>query len=89
MMGTKVSSHFPLLYILGGGEHLHDLARQEWNAVTWQFTGYGQVSREYDAYYDWMHHGESSTIIYYLGMANPDHFVDRTRALRFRRHVYG
>lgn len=80
---------FPLFYILGGGEHLHDLARQEWNAVTWQFTGYGQVSREYDAYYDWMHHGESSTIIYYLGMANPDHFVDRTRALRFAAMYMG
>jgi hypothetical protein len=80
---------FPLLYILGGGEHLHDMARQEWNAVTWQFTGYGQVWREYDAYYDWMHHGESSTYIYYLGMANPDHFVDRTRALRFAAMYIG
>jgi hypothetical protein len=80
---------FPLLYILGGGEHLHQLARQEWNAVTWQFTGYGQVYREYDAYYDWMHHGESSTYIYYLGMANPNHFVDRTRALRFANMYTG
>ncbi|MDF1513719.1 MAG: hypothetical protein P1S60_07920 [Anaerolineae bacterium] len=80
---------FPLLYILGGGEHLHELARQQWNAVTWQFTGYGQVYREYDAYYDWMHHGESSTYIYYLGMANPDHFVDRTRALRFAAMYMG
>ena len=74
---------FPLLYILGGAEHLHELARREWSAITWQFTGYGQVHREFDAYYDWMHHGESSTYIYYLGLADPDHHVDRTRALRF------
>lgn len=74
---------FPLLYLLGGGERVHELARREWDAVTWQFTEYGQVWREYDAYYDWMHHGESSTYLYYLGMANPYHHVDRTRALRF------
>jgi hypothetical protein len=74
---------FPLFYILGGGEHVHALARSEWNAVTWQFTGYGQVHREFDAYYDWMHHGESSTYIYYFGLANPYHHVDRARALRF------
>jgi len=74
---------FPLFYLLGGSEHIHQMARQEWNAVTWQFTGYAQVWRVYDAYYDWMHHGESSTYIYYLGMADPYHHVDRTRAQRF------
>jgi len=74
---------FPLFYLLGGGEHVHQLARDEWNAVTWQFTEYGQVHREYDGYYDWMHHGESSTYIYYLGMADPYHHMDRARALRF------
>ena len=74
---------FPLFYLLGGSERVHELARREWSAITWQFTEYGQVYREYDAYYDWMHHGESSTYIYYLGMADPDHHVDRTRALRF------
>jgi hypothetical protein len=81
--GYESFTSFPLFYLLGGGEHVHTLAREEWNAVTWQFTGYGQVWREYDAYYDWMHHGESSTYIYNLGMANPYHHVDRTRALRF------
>ena len=74
---------FPLFYVLGGGEHVHDLARKEWNAVTWQFTRYGQVHREFDAYYDWMHHGESYTYIYYLALANPYHTIDRGRALAF------
>ena len=80
---------FPLLYLLGGGEHVHELARKEWNAMTWQFTEYGQVYREFDAYYDWMHHGESYTYIHYLGMANPRHFVDRRRALRFAAMYMG
>ncbi len=81
--GYESFMSFALFYLLGGSERVHALARREWNAVTWQFTEYGQVRREYDAYYDWMHHGESSTYIYYLGMANPYHHVDRTRALRF------
>lgn len=80
---------FPLFYLIGGGEHVHELARREWNAVTWQFTEYGQVYREYDAYYDWMHHGESSTYIYYLGLADPEHYVDRRRALRFAAMYVG
>jgi hypothetical protein len=74
---------FPLFYILGGGEHVHELARKEWNAITWQFTQYGQVYREFDACYDWMHHGESYTYLHYLGMANPEHHIDRTRTLQF------
>jgi hypothetical protein len=74
---------FPLLYLLGGGDHLLTLARREWNAVTRQFTGYGQVHREFDAYYDWMHHGESYAYLYYLALAAPTHSTERERALRF------
>jgi hypothetical protein len=68
---------------------VHALARSEWNAVTWQFTEYGQVHREFDAYYDWMHHGESSTYIYYFGLADPYDHMDRTRALRFAAMYMG
>ena len=74
---------FPLFYILGGGEHIHELARRQWDAITRQFTEYGQVYHEFDASYDWMHHGEGYTYIYYLGLANPHHHIDRRRALRF------
>lgn len=74
---------FPLFYALGGSDAIHDLARREWNAVTWQFTGYGQIHNEFDAYYDWMHHGESSTYFYYFGLADPTVHQDRARALRF------
>jgi hypothetical protein len=74
---------FPLLYLLGGSDYLHETARRLWSSITRQFTEYGQVYREYDRYYDWMHHGESSTYLYYLGLCDPNHEVDRERALKF------
>jgi len=57
--------------------------------VTWQFTQYGQVADEWDAHYDWMHHGESSQFIYYLGISDPHHFADRTRSLKFAGFYMG
>src|SRR5438876_11102090 len=51
--------NFPLLAALGGDADLDALARREWEAITRQFTAYGQVYRAFDAYYDWMDHGES------------------------------
>lgn len=81
--------NFPLFYVLGGSEEVHRLARRQWNAVTWQFTEYGQVYREFDAYYDWMHHGESSLYIYYFGLADPNAHQDRRRALRFAAMYLG
>lgn len=74
---------FPLFYLLGGGEHVHQLARKEWDAITWQFENFGTVDREFVTGFDWFHHSESYTYIYYLGMAAPNHFVGRTRALRY------
>ncbi|MFH1007631.1 MAG: hypothetical protein V1800_09030 [Candidatus Latescibacterota bacterium] len=75
--------NFPLLYALGGNDHLHRLARQEWDAITRQFTAYGQVYKEFDAYYDWMHHGESSIAFYLFGLADPTVQEDVARTLRF------
>ena len=74
---------FPLFYILGGGEHIHEQARKEWDAITWQYENYGTVEREFVTGFDWFHHSESYTYIYYLGMADPTHYVDRERALRY------
>ena len=74
---------FPLFYILGGTEEIHSMSRRLWSAVTWQFTQFGTVTREFDRYYDWMHHGEAYTFLHYFGMADPDHHVDRQRALKF------
>src|ERR1041385_6497222 len=75
--------NFPLLAALGGDLELDVLARDEWEAITRQFTAYGQVWREFDAYYDWMHHGESSLLFYYFGLVRPEDLRMRARALRF------
>ena len=74
---------FPLFYLVGGSEQIHQMSRQLWDSITWQFTEYGQIYREFDAYYDWMHHGESYSYLYYLGLCDPFVFKDRQRARRF------
>jgi hypothetical protein len=76
-------SNLPLLYLLGGDQRLRSTAQFEWDAITWQFTEYGQVYREFDAYYDWMHHGESLLSLYYLGLAGPNGPKAHRRAVRF------
>ena len=80
---------FPLFYLLGGCRDVLEAARRGWEAVTWQFTQYGQVHREFDAYYDWMHHGESSQLLYYLSLADPTRLKDRQRAVRFAAFYTG
>jgi hypothetical protein len=87
--GYEAFFSIPLLYCLGGDDELHSIARKQWEAVTWQFTQYGQIEDEWDAHYDWMHHGESSQFIYYLGLCDPNHFADRARSLKFAGHYIG
>jgi hypothetical protein len=82
-------SSFPLLYSLGGCQVLDKLARRQWDAITKQFTAYGQIHNEFDAYYDWMHHGEGYQIIYYFGLADPYNEKDRRRALKFAAMYMG
>jgi hypothetical protein len=73
----------PMLYLLGGGDRLLDLAHRQWEAVTRQWTAYGQIYREYDGYYDWMHHGEADNLLRLLGMADPTHRRHLERVRRF------
>ncbi|MDQ3813558.1 MAG: hypothetical protein M3347_06360 [Armatimonadota bacterium] len=87
--GYESYHNWPLFYALGGSADLHQRSRFLWDAVTRQFTAYGQVWREFDAYYDWMHHGESSIYFYYFGLADPAVLVDRARALRFAKMYTG
>ncbi|MBN1341989.1 MAG: hypothetical protein JXQ73_04875 [Phycisphaerae bacterium] len=87
--GYESYHNWPLFYALGGSEDVHQRSRFLWDAVTRQFTQYGQVWREFDAYYDWMHHGESSIYFYYFGLADPTVAVDRARTLRFARMYMG
>ena len=74
---------WPLLYILGGGDHLLPLSIKEWDAVTWQFTGYGQIHKEFEIGYDWFHQGESYIYFYYLSLADPTGQKQVARAKRF------
>ena len=81
--GYESFYNFPLYYALGGPDELDGLSRKLWDAATRQFTKYGQVHNEFDAYYDWMHHGESYTYFYFFGLANPGNAIARERARRF------
>ena len=78
-----------LLYVLGGDDWLYDEARRIWDGITWQWSEYGQIDREFTKYYDWMHHGEGYLYIYFLGLANPTQRKDRQRAQRFANMYTG
>ncbi|MDF2649738.1 MAG: hypothetical protein K0Q73_5543 [Paenibacillus sp.] len=75
--------NFPLLYALGGSEEVYRVSREIWEAITWQWTEYGQIHNEFDAYYDWMHHGEGYLFFYFFGLADPNVLKDRQRAIKF------
>ena len=87
--GYESYHNWPLFYALGGSTDLYRRSHFLWEAVTRQFTEYGQVWREFDAYYDWMHHGESSIYFYYFGLADPSVAIDRARTQRFARMYMG
>ncbi len=81
--GYESFYNFPLYCALGGPMALDSLARHLWEGVTRQFTAYGQVHDEFDAGYDWMHHGESYTYFYFFGLTDPKNEVFRKRAIKF------
>ena len=81
--GYESFHNWPLLYVLGGGDQLLDLAVKEWDAVTRQFTKYGQIHKEFERGYDWFHQGESCIYFYYLSLANPARRIQLERARRF------
>ena len=49
---------FSLHHALGGSRELDTLHRTVWEGITQQFARYGQIYREFDSNWDWMHHGE-------------------------------
>lgn len=78
--------NWPLLYVLGGGDHLLPLAMRQWEAITRQvasFTPLGQIYKEYERGYDWFHQGESNLYFYFLCLADPERPVLHERARRF------
>lgn len=81
--GYESFYNFSLYSALGGPMALDTLARHLWKGVTRQFTAYGQVHDEFDAGYDWMHHGESYTYFYFFGLTDPTNQAFKNRALKF------
>ena len=81
--------YLALIYSISGDESVYALARTMWDAITWQWTQYGQIEREFDRYYDWMHHGEANLFRYFFGLTKPESLVDRQRADRFARMYTG
>lgn len=72
-----------LHYALGGSRKLDTLHRRVWEGITKQFTRYGNIYREFDSNWDWMHHGEGYTSFYTLGLADPHDEKFRDRSRRF------
>jgi hypothetical protein len=83
--GYESFYNFSLYSALGGPMELDSLARHLWEGVTRQFTKYGQVQDEFDAGYDWMHHGESYTYFYFFGLTDPLDQKAKERALKFAK----
>jgi hypothetical protein len=80
---------YSLTTALGGSGELDKLHRQVWEGITRQFTRYGQIYREFDSNWDWMHHGEGYVSLYPMGMVEPDDPVFRDRAVRFAAMYIG
>lgn len=87
--GYESFYNFPLYYALGGDKRISRISEKLWDAVTRQFTRYGQIHNEFDAHYDWMHHGESYTYFYFFGLSNPTSNRHRDRARRFAQMYTG
>ena len=78
---------FSLHHALGGSRKLDELHRRVWEGITRQFTRYGQIYREFDSNWDWMHHGEGYVSFYPLGLADPNDERFRERSIRFAGDV--
>ena len=63
--------NWPLVYLMGGADHLLTLAERQWEAVTRQLTRMGTVHKEYGLREDQMHQSESDILFYHLSLANP------------------
>ena len=79
----EASFNWPLLYVLGGGDHLVELGQRQWEAVTRQLAESGLVHREYARQEDQFHQSESDISFYLQCLAAPGHEANIERACRF------
>ncbi|MBQ43669.1 MAG: hypothetical protein CME15_14560 [Gemmatimonadetes bacterium] len=75
--------NWPLVYLIGGADHMLALAERQWEAVTRQLTRLGTIHKEYGIREDQMHQSESDIFFYHLCLANPTGSKRRERARRF------
>ena len=75
--------NWPLVYMMGGGDHLLTLAERQWEAVTRQLTRLGTVYKEYGIREDQMHQSEWDVFFYHLSLADPEQARRCERARRF------
>ena len=75
--------NWPLLYLLGGADHLLEMGQRQWDATTLLMEEYGHVHKEYEIGYDQFHQSESYIYFYLLCMADPANEKNRERARRF------
>jgi hypothetical protein len=87
--GYEAFLSFPLFHLLGGSAAADTWGRRAWEAITRQFTDLGTVDRGFVTGFDWFHHSESYTYLYYLAMAAPDDATYRQRARDFAAMYMG
>ena len=78
--------NWPMLYALGGGDHLLSLSHRVWDGLTRQMANMGPhspVYKEYERGYDQFHQSESYIYFYYLCLADPTNPKLIQRARRF------
>ena len=75
--------NWPLLYSMGGGDHLLELSHHHWSGITRQLKGYGLSHREYAFAEDQFHQAESDIYFYNLCLADPTSDIIIERARRF------
>ena len=74
---------WPLVYLMGGGDHLLEMAHRGWEGITRQLTRSGTVHKEYARCEDQFHQSESDIFFYHLCMADPANASLAIRAQRF------
>jgi len=75
--------NWPLVYMMGGGDHLLDMSHRGWEGVTRLLTRCGTVHKDYCRGEDQFHQAESDIFFYHLCMADPTNTSLQIRARRF------
>ena len=74
---------WPIIYMMGGAEHMLSLADSQWEAITRQLTRLGAVYKDYGIKEDNFHQCEGDICFYNLCLADPRTTKWRDRARRF------